>query len=206
MDATDDRPESTNGAGAWWVVPLLVVAAVVLVAVVVLTAPRRALEPQQGPAIGRTIPLLQFEPLTGPSTPVSRDDLKGRVSVVNFWGTWCPPCRLEFPHIVDLASRFGSRDDFKLYAVSCGQSIEEERDTLRSETQTFLEMAKVDLPTYSDPDAATRRALAAVTDGARFGYPTTLVLDRQGVIRGFWSGYSPGTEREIEAVVSQLLE
>jgi cytochrome c biogenesis protein CcmG, thiol:disulfide interchange protein DsbE len=204
MDATQTGASSNAGRSAWRWVPVLALAAVVLV-YLAWSRGRRAGSGTEGPAIGRTLPYLRLEPLTGSTTPVTLDDLKGRVTVVNYWGTWCPPCRREFPHIVELAARFGARDDFRLYAVSCG-SDSENFETLRSETQAFLATSKAALPTWWDENAASRRALGAVLDGEGFGgYPTTLVLDRQGTIRGMWVGYTPGNERDMEAVVGQLL-
>jgi len=61
----------------------------------------------------------------------------------------------------------------------------------------------VDLPTYADPRSVARAAVDAV---AGFdGYPTTLILDRQGVIRGVWVGYAPGAERQMQRLIEQLL-
>ncbi len=206
MDATDEFANSTDRRSLWrWGVLVVVMSALVLLYLVATTR-RQGTQGTQGPAIGRTLPYLRLEPLTGKAAPVSLDDLKGRVTLVNYWGTWCPPCRLEFPHIANLASSYGTRDDFRLYAVSCGSGPDEDEDTLRSETKAFLDAAKVDLPTWWDQNSASRRALATVLDGGGFGYPTTIVLDRQGVIRGQWVGYSRGTEREMESIVGDLLK
>jgi hypothetical protein len=48
-------------------------------------------------------------------------------------------------------------------------------------------------------------ALRNVLESASFAYPTTLVLDQSGVIRGVWVGYAPGEEREVETLVEKLL-
>jgi thiol-disulfide isomerase/thioredoxin len=160
----------------------------------------------QGPGIGHTLPYFQIEPLTGDSKPVSRDDLKDRVTVVNFWGTWCGPCRLEFPHIIDLAERFEASPDFRLYAVSCPSSADEDLEKLRGETQAFLEAARIDLPTYADENSASRRAVSMVLGDNGFTYPTTLVFDRRGIIRGVWIGYAPGAEHAMASLVEQLLQ
>jgi len=159
-----------------------------------------------GPPIGRTLPYFQLEPLTGDSRAVSLADLKGRVTLVNFWGTWCPPCRREFPGIVALAAHFGGQEKFRLYAVSCGSGADEDLAELREQTQAFLKSNNTTLPTYSDQNAASRRALALVLDPEEFAYPTTIVLDSAGTIRGYWIGYSPGSEEEMRTLIDELLE
>lgn len=161
----------------------------------------------QGPAIGRKLPYLELQPLTGDAQWVSLRDLAGHVTVVNYWGTWCPPCRTEFPHIVELASHFADRKDFKLLAVSCGsEGSDAELDVLRDETQAFLKSKNVTLPTYADQHAASRRELARYLKLDSFAYPSTLILDRQGTIRGFWEGYASGSELEMRDLVQQLLD
>ncbi len=206
MNATDSQSASQGRRRPWTLISLALLAAVVLVYLVVIGGLRLRPQGTQGPAIGRRLPYLQLEPLTGDSQSVSLDDLRGRVTLVNFWGTWCPPCRLEFPEIVELAARFGKQDDFRLYAVSCGQGNDEGLDTLHSETLEFLDASKVTLPTYADQNAASRRALDIALDLGGFAYPTTLVLDRQGTIRGFWVGYGSRSAREMAALIQELLQ
>jgi cytochrome c biogenesis protein CcmG/thiol:disulfide interchange protein DsbE len=154
------------------------------------------------PAVGRRLPHLDLKPLTGEGKPVSLGDLEGRVTLIDFWGTWCPPCREEFPHIAALAAHFRNRPDFQVLAVSCGGG-EEDFNVIADETRAFLESYKIDLPTYKDPGGYSRRGIDMVSGFQ--GYPTTLVLDRQGIIRGLWFGYRRGYEQQIEKLVAELL-
>ncbi len=149
----------------------------------------------------------RLEPLTGASKAVSLDDLSGDVTLVNFWGTWCGPCQLELPHIVDLAVEFGDRQDFNLYAVSCGHGSDEDLEALRTETQEFLDANKTTLPTYADQGARTRQTMTITlgSDPQEFSYPTTIVFDHQGAIRGFWQGYSGAAVDEMKSLVRELL-
>ena len=57
-------------------------------------------------AVGRPLGTLELEGLTGADERVTLQDLDGKVALVNFWGTWCPPCVEEFPHLVRLAERY----------------------------------------------------------------------------------------------------
>ncbi|NIL98561.1 MAG: redoxin domain-containing protein, partial [Planctomycetales bacterium] len=74
----------------------------------------------QHPAVGARLPTLQLRALTTGWGDVQLSDLRGNVVLLNFWGTWCGPCRQELPHLADIYARFGTRKDFRLLAVSCG--------------------------------------------------------------------------------------
>jgi thiol-disulfide isomerase/thioredoxin len=149
---------------------------------------------------------LRLVGLTGTSGGVWFDDLAGRVTLVNYWGTWCPPCIREFPDIVALAERFGSAEDFRLYAVSCGEGPEPSLGELRAQTTAFLASRAPELPTYADPNGESRRAMTAALGLPGMSYPTTLVLDRHGTVRGFWQGYRPRNGQEMAEVVERLLD
>jgi hypothetical protein len=89
--------------------------------------------------------------------------------------------------------------DFQLAAVSCEPDIEKDIDRLRDSTQSFLDYAKTDMPTYYDPRGESRYATIAMTGNLAF--PATILFDRNGTVRGFWLGYTPGMERDVEAAV-----
>ncbi len=202
MDATNPPPGQARPARFW--ISLALLSAVVLVYVVLMN--QRGGEPTgtTGPAIGRRLSYLRLEPLTGDPAPVTLDDLNGRVTLINFWGTWCPPCIRELPDIVDLGQRFADREAFRLYAVSCGPENDPQIDELREPTLTFLSAREMTLPTYADPQAATRSAMSVKLD-IPIAYPTTLVLDREGIVRGCWQGYDARAAGDMEKLIEQLL-
>jgi len=140
-----------------------------------------------------------------PGHDVSLADLRGRVVLLNFWGTWCPPCREEFPEIVTLAQKLKDRPQFRLLAVSCERD-DETLDAVRNETREFLQDMHSWVPTYADPDFYTRRNVAMALDDNQFAYPTTIVLDQAGIIRGVWTGYAEGFATEMEKLVGELLK
>lgn len=206
-------PQNQQRPGANGCVVLLLTAVALAVAVAVvasiliwflpLVQPGASLRSIQ-PAVGAKLPRLELVPLTAAGPPVTLADLAGKVVLIEFWGTWCPPCQQEIPHIAALGQKYRDRNDFRLLAVSCGASLDEDFDKLQVATETFLAAKGLDLPTYADPGDVTRMAVDEV--GRFWCYPTTLVLDRQGVIRGVWTGYEPGTEKEIVKLVQALLD
>jgi len=186
------RPKSSTWAA--WVILALVVAAIGT-----MLLARRGVSPEQ--SVGKTLPALRLVPLDAGEQTVTLDELAGRVALVNFWATWCPPCREELPHLADLGREFGEREDFVLAAVSCG---EDDPESLRKNTEDLLVNMRLTLPVYTDPDSLTRDAFAQLAGPT--GFPTSFVLDRQGVIRRVWVGYGPGLEDEMRATVKQLLD
>ncbi|HEX5444840.1 MAG TPA: TlpA disulfide reductase family protein [Pirellulales bacterium] len=192
-----------RGTGFW--VTLAVLAAAVVVYVSLVTRPSPGPAGVKNPAVGLKLIDLHLTALTGNSQDVSLDDLRGHVTLLNFWGTWCPPCVREFPEIVELHEKFAAAEDFRLYAVSCGQG-DENLAQLRAETEDFLQSRATSMPTYADPNSETQRALVHLLSATDMFYPTTLVLDRSGTIRGFWQGYHPAAVREMRQLVAQLLD
>jgi cytochrome c biogenesis protein CcmG, thiol:disulfide interchange protein DsbE len=154
-------------------------------------------------SVGKTLSVLDLSGLTGGAKAVKQNDLAGKVVLLNFWGTWCPPCRAEFPHLAALEKKYRDNPDFRLLAVSSAPDIEPNIEELRHDTDSFLKDQGSDLPTYSDNHDATRGEVEKVAGW--MGYPTTLILDKQGVIRGKWDGYMPGSERQMESLVAELL-
>jgi thiol-disulfide isomerase/thioredoxin len=183
----------------------LVLAAAVLLYVFVLQPLNREAQGMKSPGVGKKLAQLSLRPLTGTPPPLELADIQGNVTLLNFWGTWCPPCRIEFPHLANLEKQYRGRDGFLFCSVSCGYDQNEQEDDLRSETEAFLEQQKADLSTYFDPQFVSRLAVVQATGGQGFGYPTTLILDKTGIIRGIWSGYAPGVEEEMKALVAEML-
>lgn len=157
-------------------------------------------------AVGKPLPPVHLVPLTFDGDPVTSTELGGRVVVINLWGTWCPPCRAELPHIAKLGERHADDDRFKLLAVSCGggPAEDDELKNLFEPTAALLNQQRLSLSAYADPGGETRERLAK-DELFQHAYPTTLVIDRQGVVRGVWAGYAPGDERDVAALVAELL-
>jgi cytochrome c-type biogenesis protein len=155
------------------------------------------------PGLGQKLPALALEPLTGDGKAATLEGLAGKVVVVNLWGTWCPPCRVEFPHLVELGKEFSEHPDFRIFLVSCAPGRQEDPVELKEETEAFLSESKYQVSIFSDPEFATRDAFHRVA--MLRGFPTTFVLDREGVIRGIWNGFHPKVPQEIRKLVLRLV-
>jgi len=151
--------------------------------------------------VGRAVPSLDIIPLerVGP-TPT----LEGRLTLLNFWGTWCPPCRRELPGLVRLASRLDAEPRFQLIAISCGGGARDDLDQLREETTAFLASAGLTLEAWADPTGRTRQAFASQLGFS--AYPTSYLIGPDATVLAVWQGYSTTVEAEIARSVAAALK
>ncbi len=103
---------------------------------------------------------------------VNLTDYKGKVVVINFWATWCGPCHLETPWLVELREQY-HKQGFEIIGVSVDSLGEYDP----AEISEFIKEHKVGYPIVM----ATKEMVNAF--GPVTGLPTTLVIDRQGKIR-----------------------
>jgi cytochrome c biogenesis protein CcmG, thiol:disulfide interchange protein DsbE len=195
-------PERRRSAVWPWL--LLIVA---LTAVLAFRAMTPAPPPDRGehhPAVGTRITTFHLEPLTGDSRQVEVADLEGKVTLVNFWGPWCGVCAVEFPHLVELEEHFRSQAGFQFFSVSSNSNPLDETDLAKS-TRQFLQHQRAEFPAYRDAQAQTMRGLAAVAKLDNFGMPTTVLIGRDGTIRGLWVGYVPGDETAVRRAIENAL-
>lgn len=121
--------------------------------------------------------------------PVTADDFRGKVLVVDFWGTWCPPCRKQVPNLVALDKRFHDRG-----LAVVGLTYENEQgDEARKVVRAFAREVGLTYPCLIGTEAVQNQVPAFA------GFPTTLFLDRSGKIRLRFSGYQPLSTFEIAA-------
>lgn len=152
-------------------------------------------------AVGRAVgelPIVSIADATLPAPTVA-----GRVTLLNFWGTWCPPCRRELPGLVRLAARLADDPAFQLVAVSCGAGAED-LDEISGETRAFLRDRDLALTAWAFADPDARRAVSA-----RLGldaFPTTYLVGPDGRVRHVWRGYRPGDEPDIARAVLEMLK
>ena len=153
------------------------------------------------PAIGRAVGNL---PLVSLADPARRPPtFMGKVTLLNFWGTWCMPCRREMPGLVRLAERLRSEPAFQLVAVSCGSGRGDDPDELARVTNAFLMDQRLALDAWADPDGRTRLIFSSSLGFNAF--PTSYLVGADGQIRNVWVGYRPSDEADMaRAVVAAL--
>ena len=119
---------------------------------------------------------------------VALHDFKGKVVVLNFWATWCPPCVEEMPSLVAMQQRL--KDRITVVAVS----VDVDHDAYKQ----FLQQHQVNLLTVRDPDQRSNTLYGT------FKFPETYVIDRQGTIRRKFIGAVNWNDPEIEAYLRGL--
>jgi thiol-disulfide isomerase/thioredoxin len=124
---------------------------------------------------------------------VSLADYKGKVLIVDFWGTWCPPCRKEVPHFVELHKKYRDKG---LEVVG----INYERVPKDQVNETIKKFVEENSVTYTCVvgDEKTQQSIPELDS-----FPTTLFLDRAGKVRAKIVGYH--NLADLEAIVTMLL-
>jgi cytochrome c biogenesis protein CcmG, thiol:disulfide interchange protein DsbE len=195
-----DAPKSSTNSN---LIFFGLLAAVLVVYLFILRPMNRRISDDNNPAIGATFPEFALSPLSSDNKTTSSRDLAGKVVLVNFWATWCPPCRLEFPHIVAIDKKFRDNPDFVMVSIACPGGGDTE-ESLRESVEGYLQQRKASLPVYLDTYGNAIQAVSMAT-GAGGGIPLTVVVDRGGIVRGIWEGYESGVEEAVEAKVQELL-
>lgn len=155
-------------------------------------ADEEAGETTAGPGASSTLAVpadvVEFPTLEGDTASLA--DYRGQVVLLNLWGTWCPPCRREIPDLVELQAEIEPRGGTIVgIAVDSGEP---------DEIRDFAERYDINYPIWR---SGGRRVMEHYR--AR-GYPTTLLIDREGVIRERYVGAQ--TAETLRAALEPYLE
>jgi len=161
--------------------------------------------PRGTPVVGQSLPALDLQPLVNSDSSPTSESLSGKVTVLHFWGTWCPPCRAEFPEFVKLAKKFENESRVVIVSVSCSGGPEYNLGELKSETEAYLSDVAPRMPAYCDPAAMTRTQIAMLLSGGTIGYPTTIVSDTEGKIVEVLAGYHEGDMEKLGKRIESIL-
>lgn len=115
-----------------------------------------------------------------------------RVVLLDFWATWCPPCREEVPHLQRLHEKYGKKG---LVVIGIAQ----DSDGAKS-VKPFAEKNKL---TYLQLVDVKRQVARAYKVGP---IPTTYIIDNAGVIRSVHLGFAKGMEKQLEEEIKALLK
>ena len=133
---------------------------------------------------GKAAPDFALEDLNGKS--VSLQGLRGRVVVLDFWATWCGPCRAALPHLEQLHKDFAGAG-VQVLAVN----LREDRETARK----FVESIGLTMPVLLDTTGKVAERYAVS------GIPQTVVVDKNGQIARVFVGFSPEASRQLREAV-----
>jgi len=126
-------------------------------------------------------------------TEMTLDAFRGQVVVLNFWATWCPPCRKEMP-MLDALNRDMGGDDFRVVTIATGRNSP-------AGMQRFFAEAQIEtLPLHNDPGMAMARGMAVL------GLPVTVVLDRNGRELARMQGEATWDGDSARAVLAAIIE
>lgn len=122
----------------------------------------------------------EFELLDGSKFKVS--DRKGKVLMLNIWGTWCGPCRAEMPHLIALQNKYGPQG-FEVIGLNIGDG-EGTPETVE-QIKTFAAAEKLNYTLARSPNSATAQFYKITKQQS---VPQSLLIDREGRLRGVFSG------------------
>ena len=158
---------------------LLVVATVVVLITATALADRatriRSQIPTSGPSTVAAAPEVSFKDLDGREVPL--DSYRGKVVLVNFWATWCEPCQVEIPWLIEMQQKYSSKG-FTILGVDVD-------DEDNATVARFLEKERFDVNGQKLPmNYRLLRGNDAVADkfGGLLGYPTSFLISRDGKI------------------------
>jgi peroxiredoxin len=120
---------------------------------------------------------------------VTLSDLRGKVVILNFWATWCPPCIEELPSLIQLNQKIKDKG-----IVLLGVSIDVDADAYHK----FLQDRKIEFLTVRDGDQKSSNLYGT------FKYPETYIIDRNGIVRRKFIGAVDWTSPEIMDFLTKL--
>ncbi len=149
-------------------------------------AGRRTAQKPKPAASGNAAPDFTVTDIDGKKLTLS--DYKGKVVLLDFWATWCSPCRAEIPHFVEMQQKYGPQG-FQVIGISMDDDAKPVRD--------FYQQYKINYPVAVGDDKL------AESFGGVLGLPVNFVIDREGRIVGKYLG---ATETSVfDKAVGDLL-
>lgn len=120
-------------------------------------------------------------------------DYQGKYVLLNFWATWCAPCRKEMPMLADLQTEFGG-DDFEVLTLATG------RNSPVGIQKFFDEIGVTNLPRHQDPKQAVARDMAVL------GLPITVILNPQGEEIARLRGDAVWNSESAKAILKAIMQ
>lgn len=149
--------------------------------------------PHPAQLLGRPVPEFKLVDLNG--NAITREALQGRVVVLDFWATWCGPCRQTLPALDQVYQKLKDDRRVAILAASVDEPSVENKELLR-----LFEELRVGLPIARVVDEDTPRALQVAE------VPYMLLIDNKGVVQAYELGYRPKLAEELIQKIASLLQ
>ncbi len=189
-DSTVAAPPRRRGVPVWAqvIVWAVLVGLLVLVAIALKRSQQGTVQP--GDKIPDfSMPLFSGYELNGKSQ-VELADLRGKVVVINFWASWCPPCRAEFPHLVAIHKEYKNKD-FVLLSMHFAEAPERGK--------AFASTEKAGFPIYQGATLAGPYEVSAI--------PVTFFIDKTGKARYRATDFDQHKgEAQFKSIIDELLK
>jgi len=143
--------------------------------------------PGQTDMVGKPAPDFALRDLDGKEVKLA--DFKGKVVILDFWATWCPPCVKEIPHFIELYREY-KEQDFAMVGISVDRGI--------GVVKSFAQQHQVNYPILM-ADGKVQQAYGGIRS-----IPTTFVTDKEGRIQRYYVGYRDKAvfEADIKALLA----
>ena len=146
-------------------------------------------ENESGLKVGQTAPDFTLKTLDGKEAKLS--DYRGKKVILNFWATWCPPCKAEIPHMEKYYKKSAKDDNVEILAVNLKKSDKDEdyiKDFVKSYDMTY--------PVLLDTDGEQQEQYQIVT------IPTTYFIDTKGKIQTTITG--PMDQKKMSDIIANI--
>ena len=160
----------------------------IAVAVALTALGAHALLQERGLPVGTDAPDFKLDTLDGKTVELSK--LRGKPVFIDFWATWCEPCRRALPHTQKLAEKYSK--DAHILAINLREDPETVRQFLQSHNYTFT------VPMDTDGSVAAQYRVR--------GIPHFVLIDARGKVQFVSSGFRTGNERQFEELLKRAIE
>ena len=147
---------------------------------------RRPSESEPMLEIGQAAPLFKIPDLNGQQ--VSLDQYKGKIVMLDFWATWCGPCRMTMPIVENIQKEYA--DTVVLLTINLQESRDVVRDYIRAEG--------IHSRVLLDEEGSVGKLYGTES------IPLQILIDKQGIVRFIQAGYGPGTASRLRAEINKL--
>jgi len=142
--------------------------------------------------INNTVPSIKLKDLNGKEVDLKDYANKGKITIIDFWATWCAPCKKEIENINDNLADWKKKYDLNMVAIS----IDDARNSMK--VKPYVDGKKWACDVLLDVNGDTQRGLNFQN------VPYTILLDKQGNIVYKHAGYTEGDEFELENQIKKI--